>query len=420
MELIKGLVFLTLVTAVLVVYQYLDMSIMLEQPFPLVEVTEKTSNTLADNFDVYVRLTNISVFVSQIEEWPIKSMKLFFLKKFMNLLVVLDDEKPEDHTYGKNFPISHPEFNTRICYMKSYPEDVFHGWGKARMYLDMMHADQCTQKEYVGFIDVDTLFVTAVTDNLLFEGNKPIITGRIGVPRIPCWIATGKYVVGRKQVMQCMSYFPVTFKVSHIAEMRKYVEKLHNKTFTQVFKEAPKMTKQQNWCYCHYSIMCNYMWYFHRDEYAWHLQVVPGGKWSGEGALPSMVGPSYFQNEVKDNEKVPIPRSSVHTRHLIYDGKYQDAVIPPPKETNKLLKEGLCYSFGFKLCPKSCSNYDEKAIHDSLFAFENYRWQWDSRCKEKQSIHYQTVHNIMQHEPEQFNLDLKDTNRICSLIDSLV
>ena len=101
---------------------------------------------------------------------------------------------------------------------------------KERMYLDMMHADFCIRTGYVGFVDVDTLFVTAVTQDVPFEDGKQIVAGRIGIPRIPCWIDTAEYILGLKQVVERMSYFPVVFKVNHIVEMRRYVEKLHDKT----------------------------------------------------------------------------------------------------------------------------------------------------------------------------------------------
>ena len=129
-----------------------------------------------------------------------------------------------------------------------------------------------TDVTYVGFVDVDTLFVTAVTRSLILEdGIKPVVTARIGEPRIPCWIQTGEYVLGCKQVIQFMSHFPVTFETAHIRLFREFVAQLHGKNFTQVIDEATQKLNVHKHCYCHYSMMCNYVWYHHRDEYAWHL-----------------------------------------------------------------------------------------------------------------------------------------------------
>ena len=374
---------------------------------------------LGKRFELYVRLTNTVSFRQQLDDWLFKSMNLFFAKYLASTVVVLDSEKSADWDYGKVLLKRYSQMNLRLCFMNPVPGEIIHYYGKERMYLDMMHADFCSKREYVGFVDVDTLFVTAVTEDVLFENQKPIVTGRIGIPRIPCWIATAEYILGYKQVMQCMSYFPVVFKVLHIVEMRKHVEKIHNKTFLEVFKIAPAAIKVDGSCFCHYSIMCNYVWYHHREAYAWHLQVVPGGKWNGIGAIPSMVNASYFENEVLASEKIPIPRSSVHARHLMVDGKYLDAIIPARTLTNRLMKEGICYSFGFEVCPEKCTEFSSTEIQHSLFAFENYRWQWDSRCFNMQERHYAKVHELVKFHPEQFYLDVQSNLKICSILDSL-
>ena len=374
---------------------------------------------LGKRFELYVRLTNKESFRQQLDDWLFKSMNLFFVKSLASTVVVLDSEKPADWDYGKELLKRYSQMSLRMCYMNPIPQDVIDNWGKARMYLDMMHADTCTQREFVGFLDVDTLFVTAVTEDLLFEDAKPIVTGRIGTPRVPCWIATAEYILGLKQVMQCMSYFPVVFKVSHIVEMRKYVEKIHNKEFMEVFKIAPQEAKVEKRCYCHYSIMCNYVWYHHREAYAWHLQVVPGGKWNGIGAIPSMVNASYFENEVLANEKIPMPRSSVHARHLMVNGKYLNAIVPARSLTNKLMKEGICHSFGFMVCPEKCTEFSSTEIQNGLFEFETYRWQWDSRCYNLQERHYAKVHELVKFHPEQFYLDVKNSSKLCNVLDKL-
>eukprot|EP00112_Aurelia_sp_Birch-Aquarium-sp1_P022362 Seg628.1 transcript_id=Seg628.1/GoldUCD/mRNA.D3Y31 product="hypothetical protein" protein_id=Seg628.1/GoldUCD/D3Y31 len=357
---------------------------------------------LSNRFELYVRLTSVESFRKQLDGWLFKSINLFFVKYLASTVVVLDKEKSADRDFGNEILKNYKHMKLRLCFMNPVPQDIIHNWGKERMYVDMMHADYCTKKEFVGFLDVDTLFVTAVTEDLLFEDGKPVVTGRIGAPRIPCWIATAEYILGRKQVMQCMSYFPVVFKVTHITEMRTYVEKIHNKKFLEVFKIAPQAAKVATSCFCHYSIMCNFVWYHHREAYAWHLQVVPGGKWNGIGAMPSMVDASYFENEVLASEKIPIPRSSVHARHIMHKGKYLDGVVPSKAVTDTFIKEGVCYSFGFEKCPEKCREFNKSEIQNSLFAFENYRWQWDPRCYQMQVRHYTKVNELVKSFPKQF------------------
>ena len=376
-------------------------------------------NIDGNDFAIYVRLTSSRKFTEQLENWLFKSIDLFFPKHLASIVIVFDSEKQADHKYASEVMDKYGKFNLRVCYMDPIPESIIHKWGKERMYLDMMHADSCKMSGYVGFVDVDTLFVTAVTQDLLFEDGKPIVTGRIGVPRVPCWIDTAEYILGLKQVMQCMSYFPVVFKVEHIVEMRRYVEKLHGKSFKEVFKIAPAAVKVESTCFCHYSIMCNYMWYFYRNSYAWHLQLVPLGKWDGTGAIPSMVNATYFEKEVLPSEKVPMPRSSIHVRHFMLNGKYQDAVKAPLSYTNYILKEGVCYSFGHDVCPEKCAEFDFSKLQESLFAFENYRWQWDPRCLETQVKHYQVVRDFLLKDPNGFVTDVKNKTTICNILKSL-
>eukprot|EP00794_Sanderia_malayensis_P012933 gene12933-biopygen10310 len=308
------------------------------------------------------------------------------------MVLVLDNEKKEDHEYGEKFPQLHPEINASVCYMNPYPNNVDFGWGKARQYLDMLHADRCTNKEYIGFVDADTMFATAVTEDMFFEEGKPVVIATMGTPHYRCWIEAAEYVLQVKQVFQCMSNFPVTFKVSHIVEMRKYVERMHNNSFDEVFKESrPEgcpITGEGSWC--HYSMMCNYMWYYHRDEYSWHLQLVPLGNWDGKKTIPALVQPNYLKMDIKDGYKIPKPRPAVHARHL-YEGGRRVMGQSLVAETNLVLREGLCHSFGFKLCPQMCLNFKETAMQEHLFRFEHYSWLWDKRCLNTQELHYDIV-----------------------------
>ena len=44
----------------------------------------------------------------------------------------------------------------------------------------MLWADNYTNKEYVGFVDTDTVFLTYIDREDLFEDGKPVINGRSG------------------------------------------------------------------------------------------------------------------------------------------------------------------------------------------------------------------------------------------------
>ena len=208
-----------------------------------------------------------------------------------------------------------------------------------------------------------------------------------------------------------MHYFPVTFKTAHIREFRQYVAKLHGKDFKQVVSETTQKLNIQGSCYCHYSTLCNYMWYHHRDEYSWHLQYVKPTR----PALNASVPYDYFFTEVKPKEKIAHPRSSIHIRHFMLNGKYMDAVVPTARFVSDTLVEGLCYSFGINLCGDLCREYNQTHIHVNLFNFENYNWLWDSRCMEKQIEHYKNVADLF--NETFFYMD--SSEEVCRTIASL-
>ena len=373
---------------------------------------ERYSNALQD-VELYLRYTTrVAEFPAQAETWILRSMELFWPKN-SKVVVVLDEENEADRKHGStlNKTSKNKKLYFRDCYMKPYPPDVIHHIGKVRMYFDMMHADLCTNATYVGLVDVDTLFITAVTPNLIMENGKPVVTGRIGEPRIPCWIQTAEYVLRIKQVMQCMHYFPVTFKTAHIREFRHYVSKLHGKEFIEVVSEATVKLNINSYCFCHYSLMCNYMWYHHRSEYAWHLQYVKPTK----PLLNASVPDEYFHNQVKPEEKIPHPRSSMHIRHFMLNGTYFDSVVPSKHFVNDQLLEGLCYSFGIELCADLCKGFNITKIQVNLFNFENYDWLWDSRCLDKQIEHYKNVTELFKRG--YFYLD--SSKDVCAAIAAL-
>ena len=151
----------------------------------------------------------------------------------------------------------------------------------------------------------------------------------------------------------------------------------------------------------------------------WHLQLVPLGRWDGTGTIPSMLNPTYFEEEVLANDNVPILKSSIHVRQIVLNGKYQDSVLAPVWYTNKVLKEGFCYSFGRDICPEHCKEFNSRKLQDSLYAFKNYRWQWSPRCLEPQFEHYEVVKDFLLNDPNGFITDVKNKTNVCIILKTL-
>ena len=137
---------------------------------------------------------------------------------------MLDDNNKLDHAYGRVLSAIWPY--PRLCYRKPAKDPRIYQHGeRKRMYWDGFYPEACTTAEYVGFIDTDTLWSSLVTPESLFENGKAVVLPRIGKHSWKCWADVTDFMLGYKEVPQCMSYFPVMIKVAHIIELRKFVEK---------------------------------------------------------------------------------------------------------------------------------------------------------------------------------------------------
>eukprot|EP00112_Aurelia_sp_Birch-Aquarium-sp1_P013758 Seg2934.4 transcript_id=Seg2934.4/GoldUCD/mRNA.D3Y31 product="hypothetical protein" protein_id=Seg2934.4/GoldUCD/D3Y31 len=285
------------------------------------------------------------------------------------------------------------------------------------MYWDMLHPDKCTSVPYVGFVDTDTFFTTVVTPSLLFENGKPVIVGVIGEPNyFTCWAFTTEKFLGRKEVVQCMTYFPVIIKTEHLKEMREVLSKEQNKTFEEIYHDSRPDGNDR--CICQFSFMCNYVWYHHREEYSWHLQMNPNGDWYGKRHVESQAPVKYIRTVVKPGMKIPIPRTSIHLRYTKTNGVGLIGRAPPAKDVEEFIRAGLCYSAGFEFCPKECKDYDRNKVHFHLYSFEFYQWFWDGRCIIEQRKHYDNVKQLVHYHARNklpvFNLERIE--KLCSLI----
>eukprot|EP00112_Aurelia_sp_Birch-Aquarium-sp1_P020382 Seg5237.2 transcript_id=Seg5237.2/GoldUCD/mRNA.D3Y31 product="hypothetical protein" protein_id=Seg5237.2/GoldUCD/D3Y31 len=367
-------------------------------------------------FILYVRLTSGRRWEREYKDVLVRSMKLFFPAERANLLVVLDGEKEQDHRLGDRLQKEWPY--PQICYMDPGTPAVYHNIGKSRMYWDMLHADKCTNVPYVGFVDTDTFVTTFVTPSLLFENGKPVIVGVIGEPiYLRCWVSTTERFLGRKEVVQCMTYFPVIMKTEHLKEMREVLAKEKNKTFEEIYHDSPSDGNYK--CICQFSFMCNYVWYHHRREYSWHLQMNPNGDWNGKGhIIESQVPIKYFRTVVKPGMKIPIPRTSIHLRYTETNGVRLIGRPPPSKDVEELIRAGLCYSAGLDFCPKECSDYDRNKVHFHLYSFGYFQWFWDKSCIVEQKKHYDNVKKIVNYyvRNKLAVFSLERIEKLCSLI----
>ncbi|KAL3864892.1 hypothetical protein ACJMK2_006539 [Sinanodonta woodiana] len=343
------------------------------------------NQAIFEELELYLRMS--SKFLDKYTNILLPSLRYFWPGN-VSIVVVLDEESAKDKELGKILPLRYPY--PRVEYQSPIDPSIYHWRGHERMQRDFFYPEDKIKKRYV---------------ELLFEEGKPIIIGNYGKYDTPLFakeesLGTGK-MLKSKEVMRGMAYFPVIMKVSHIVELRKYVEKLHNKTFDEIFKIS------SNGPFSQFSIMCQYAWMFHRDEYKFYFQLrsYNNGTWHGEDNPPGREPYMFYQTNVTEEQTVPKPRSSIHLR---YHDKWTD-----PVTLKNIIKTGICFSGGFDICPDQCKSLDRCSLQRELFYFEFNDWSWDKRCIDEQRKHYALVYKQSNNET------MKSLKTGCAEVNSL-
>ena len=331
-----------------------------------------------ENMDLYLRMTTGHPILVKIYTGVFaQSMRYFWPDKYA-VAVVLDGEKPKDHVFGeairKQFPFP------KLCFMD--PPTVPGYSGFDRMQRDMFYPENCTSKKYVGYVDTDTMFITRVIPEMLFIEDKPIIIGVYGNTTNNYWSVSSHSTANifkTKEVMKCMSYFPVILKVEHVIQMRRYLEKLHNMPFDEILQKLKSnLDSGAASRFAQFNLMCQYVWMFHRNEYVFHLQFQPRPH---QVIVPKREDPTYYDKMVTAEQKFPIARTSVHYKYVPWDWRKQETY-------RHLLRSGICFSGGFELCPDKCKQYNRSSVRTEMFEFDLMNWTWDKRCIMAQEHHY--------------------------------
>ncbi|KAL3856646.1 hypothetical protein ACJMK2_011374 [Sinanodonta woodiana] len=341
---------------------------------------KRTQNQmLFEEFELYLRMN--SKFLKQYNDYLLPSLRYFWPQN-VSIVVILDEESTQDKELARSLSNRYPY--PRIEYQGPIDNGIYHGVGHERMQRDYFYPENNTKKMYVGYLDTDSVFVTRVIPDLLFEDGKPIVIGNYGKRDTDWWsqaAMTTEAIFKSKEVMKCMAYFPVIMKVSHIVELRGYLEKLHNKSFDEIYREFSDRPIAQ------FNLMCQYIWMFHKDEYKFyfHLWSYNNGIWQGEDNSPGRQPYEFYLTNVTEEQKVPKPRAAIHYRYHYSVNWEQSATLID------VLKTGICYSGGFDLCPDQCKHLNQTALHKQLYFFEYNDWSWDKRCLDEQRKHYAKV-----------------------------
>ena len=183
--------------------------------------------------------------------------------------------------------------------------------GNDRMQRDMFYPERCTSKTYVAYVDTDSMFITRIIPEMLFVQNKPIIIAIFGNLTNDIWrhISQSTFnIFKEKEVMRCMSNFPVIMKTEHVVEAREYLEKLHNMPFDEI------ISKLRTERFSQFNLMCQYIWMFHRSEYEFHFQLQA----NVQPNLPTTTreDSQYYDRMVTTAQRLPIARLCTHYKYV--------------------------------------------------------------------------------------------------------
>ena len=144
---------------------------------------------------------------------------------------------------------------------------------RSRQQYAYFFADLYTSSEFVGLVDTDTLFITPVTPRSLFdEQERPYLVGFVGSPADEYYWSHAPNLtqnfLHRPHVLRAMSQFPLMVRARHLRALRAYAEGVHGASFAHVFRDLCALVPRCS-AFC---VIGNYLWHFHRDEYAWRFQ----------------------------------------------------------------------------------------------------------------------------------------------------
>ena len=367
-------------------------------------------------FQLYVRI-KYSKGWNETRSCLFPSLQLFWPQP--HIVVALDGGSPQDEKMAPDVANlvanQYPPLEARGVALEDHilVEGTMGYGGWQRGQLDMMFADRVVKAKYVGLCDSDAMVVTVVTPRAIFTKNgRPVVHGSISrsvkhsYKKVPQGVL---FMLKRPYVISCMSYFPVTLATEHIAMMRVHVENVHGKPFLQVYKELVLKFGY----YCHFSIMCSYIWHFHRNKYDFHYQNFIRFERRWNATRPGEVQDFSFLTQ--ENTK-PFVRISVHFSYtsfgVPYDMPRGEKMIEhgrfghlrnkySPAKVRPLLASSFCFaalaqcrSVECDQLAKSCAKIGvrKEQLHTLLFRFENRQsWEWDKRVHQVQREYFHAL-----------------------------
>jgi hypothetical protein len=298
--------------------------------------------------------------------WPVE------LSKTSLVLVYDKEDEASEHVRILNGTINEIKQHRDVeIQMKSMPQSPYYRGGHDRQQYLMFWADNYSNSEYIGYVDSDAAFITYVDREDLFEDEKPVVNARSGFHAAND--GTNNWSIGTYNTLKvlepfrCMAYFPFIIHRKHLQEMREYISQLHNMSFGEVFYQIMSSNS-----FSQFNVMCTYLYYHHRDEYKWYVQIEQPD-WDGV-TPPTPYGQDSNMSKFTPEMRKPKPRIATHVR---YRGCPRCSVLN--FDANKhiiryynFLLMGYCYGPPFPHNETKCQN--ETKPYDYYYEMYNFEY----------------------------------------------
>jgi len=206
--------------------------------------------------------------------------------------------------------------------------------------LIMLWADNFTESEYIGFVDDDTMFTSAINPYDLFDQHgrpRVVVQAAGGIRRQdPRYNQASQHAFQRPPRLYSMTYFPVVIKRKHFALLRQHLLAIHpehsvfDEFFTAHVFRGPDKTVPQ--VVCQFCLLADFLYEAHRSEYSWHFET------SSTAHPIEFATPEMYQ---------PFPRVAVHASYMFIKWnrlRASKTVAGRKVETSRIMREGYCHS----------------------------------------------------------------------------
>lgn len=203
---------------------------------------------------------------------------LFFPRDMIHTQIVLvfDAENDLDHMTASVLETAYKDLGVKVFFEEPPPPGTLTALvrdeGFSRTQWSNFYSDLYSSADFIGMIDSDTEFAfrPSIEKHMIMNMSNPVMFG-IHIQDCPFYPCV-KYMIGMEAVAEFMYVFPFIVKREHLAFMRKHIVKTTGlATFEQAWWEM--QNRFSSWG--QFSIMGNYLYHFHHDEYVWDIVYNP-------------------------------------------------------------------------------------------------------------------------------------------------